>query len=210
MHVNKKLIALPLLIAIALSIAGYAYAHWYDEIKINGEVHMASCTLAFMELEPCVEYYWKDGVRYPGEPMGKEVANPTSWLTEEVTDVHSGKTGWKKMYILVENAYPCYEVHCTFVVRNIGTIPLDITGMTIIDLTGELTFTGRGTYDDPWVGKNAAGDEVINIWSINLVGEQMEPCIPEKAELDMHLKQPSEECHHYFFEVAIEYEQYDP
>lgn len=210
MHVNKKLIALPLLIAIALSIAGYAYAHWYDEIKINGRVEMGSCTLAFMELEPCVEYYWKDGVRYPGEPRGKDVADPDCWLDELVTDIHTGKSGYKKMHIEVVNAYPCYEVHCTFVVRNIGTIPLHITGMTIIDPTGYLTFRGSGTYPDPWVGIDPDGFEVINIWSINLVSEQMEPCMPEKAELDLHVKQDALECHHYYFEVTIEYEQYDP
>jgi hypothetical protein len=219
MHINKKLIALPLLIAIALSIAGYAYAHWSDAIRINGRVHMASCTLAFMELEPPVEYYWKDGVRYLGEPRGKDVANTTSWLSEIVYDPHSNKTGYEKMHILVVNAYPEYEVHCTFVVRNIGTMPLDIIGMTITDLTGYLTFAGNGTVPNPWRGfvdKDQDGvqdpDEptVINIWSIDLVGEQLEPCVPEKAELDMHIKEEAEECHTYHFEVTISYEQYDP
>lgn len=209
---NKKLVALPLLIAIALSIAGFAYAHWYDEIKINGRVEMGAMTLVFLELEPPVEYHWKDGERYPGEPRGKEVANTTSWLDQNVTDPHTGKKGYKKMHILIQNAYPEYEVHCTFVVRNIGNVPLDVTGMTITDPTGTLTFAGSGTHMDPWRGfvdKNQNGiqdpDEptVINIWSINLIGEQLEPCEPEKAELDIHIKQEAEECHTYRFEVTI-------
>lgn len=207
---NKKLVALPMLIAIALSIAGFAYAHWSDEIRINGEVHMASLTLAFREVEPCVEYHWKDGVRYIGEPLGKDVATPDSWLEQPITDVHSGKSGFEKMHINITNAYPCYEVHCTFVVHNIGTMPLDITGMSITDLTGALTWRGSGTTADPWVGTDNRGEDVINVLSVNLVGEQLHPCEDEKAELDLHMKQPAEECHTYYFEVTIEYEQYDP
>lgn len=210
MHMDKKLIALPILITIAFSVIGLGMAHWSDMIRINGKVEMASLTLAFKEIEPCTEYHWKNGVRYPGEPAGKDVATPTSTLEEPITDVHTGKSGFEKMHIKIENAYPCYEVHCTFVVHNIGAMALDITGLTITDPTGYLTWTGSGTSADPWVGINPDGDEVLNVWSVNLVGEQLEPCEDEKAELDTHIKQDAEECHTYQFEVGIEYEQYDP
>ena len=207
---DKKLIALPILIIIGLSVIGVGMAHWSDMIRINGKVEMASLTLAFREIEPPVEYHWKDGVRYPGEPAGKDVATTTSSLDEPITDVHSGKSGFEKMHIKIENAYPCYEVHCTFIVHNIGTMALDITALTITDLTGHLTFTGSGITADPWVGVNPDGKEVINVLSVNLVGEQLEPCQDEKAELDTHLKQDAEECHTYQFVVGIIYEQYDP
>lgn len=210
MHVDKKLLALPVLTMIMLSIVGFAYAHWSDVININGTIKMSSLTLAFREVEPPVEYHWKDGVRYIGEPMGKEVAETTSTLEQPVTDPHTGKSGFEKMHIAVTNGYPCYEVHCTFVLHNIGSMPLHIVGRTIEDPTGELTFTGSGTTLDPWVGVDVDGNEVLNVLIVNLVSIQLEPCMDTKAEIDTHIKQDAQECHTYQYEVTIMYEQYDP
>jgi hypothetical protein len=208
MKVNKKLIALPLLIAIALSIAGFAYAHWSDEIKINGEIHMGSLTLAFIEIEPPVEYYWKGGVRYPGEPMGKDVATTTSTLEEPITDPHSGKSGWKKLGITITNGYPEYEVHCTFIIDNIGTTPLDIVGFNIYDPTGTFTWVSTGVGIGYFT--DASGKPMVDVELVNtFIPYQLDPCNKDKMEIDIHLKEDALECHTYQFVVEILYSQWN-
>jgi len=208
MHANKKLIALPIIIAIVLSMAGFAYAHWSDLININGRIEMGSCTLAFVELEPCVEYYWKDGVRYLGEPMGKDVGKPHCELLEPITDPHTGKSGFEKVHILIENAYPCYEVHCTFVIRNIGNVPLDLIAFNIYDPTGELTWVPRGVGVGDFV--DAGGTPILNIEIVNTaLPRQFDPCYPEKLEIDTHAKQDALECHHYQYVVELIYTQWN-
>jgi len=207
MHINKKLIALPILIAIALSVAGYAYAHWSDVIYINGTVHMANMTLAFTTQEPPIIYE-------PPEPKGKDVGWTEAYYDGLFQDDHTGKWGYEECIIIIHNAYPCYEVGVVFVVENIGLLPLHVYGWEITDPTGTLTW-------DPIKGAlvDADGKEIINIGIVDLVCKQIEPedvpGTPEhenkaKAEIDLHIKQDALECHTYYFKVGILYEQYDP
>ena len=69
---NKKLAAIPLLIAIALSVFGFVYAHWSDMVYIEGTVEMGSLTLAFDYVEPpgCDEYYWNYSATPPNKVPG--------------------------------------------------------------------------------------------------------------------------------------------
>jgi len=208
MYVDKKLIALPILTIIALSIIGVGVAHWSDLININGTINMGSLTLAFVEIEPCVEYHWKDGVRYLGEPMGKDVAKPTCWLDEPVTDPHTGKSGWEKMHILIENAYPSYEVHCTWVIDNIGSVPLDVIAFKIYDPTGELTWVETAVGEGYFV--DAAGKTILNVMITNTrLPYQLDPCNRNKSETDIHVKQDALECHKYQFVIEIVYSQWN-
>ena len=219
---NKKLAAIPLLIAIALSVFGFVYAHWSDMVYIEGTVKMGSLTLAFDHVEPpdCDEYYWNDTYnKLPGEYLGKDVGNCSAWYSGYVYDEHSEKWGWKTLNILVENAYPQYIVHTTFKLHNIGTIPIDICNYTI---TGEKrNATGAVVYDllwyDPdgdWIGSlyedvngNGvvdAGDlEVINLEITNAIPYQIDPCDTNKAEIDLEFKQNAEECHTYTIHVTV-------
>ena len=74
---RKKLAAMALLIAIALSMFGFVYSAWTDYVTIDGTVNMGSLTLAFDYKEPpeCHEYYLdhETGQLIPGEYEGKDV-----------------------------------------------------------------------------------------------------------------------------------------
>jgi hypothetical protein len=222
---NKKLVAIPLLIAIALSIFGFTYAHWSDKITIDGTVHMGSLTLAFGNVPPieppsCLEYYEIDGVLYLGEYKGKDVGSCSASYSGLVTDEHTEKYGYDTLNILVNNAYPQYYVRTTFRIHNIGTIPIDLAYYEITgekrDSTGKVIYNLIWYVPDPtypykgslWEDVNGnkikdAGDiEVINLEITNDLPIQLEPCHDNKEEIDMDFKQGAEECHTYTIHVT--------
>ncbi|TES83239.1 MAG: hypothetical protein E3J91_03225 [Hadesarchaea archaeon] len=205
MRAEKKMIALPALIMIMLSMTGVAVAHWSDSIQIEGTVHMASMTLAFDNYEPpiCTEFHEVDGGLVPGELCGKNVGKTTCYYEGVITDPHTGKWGYENMIIMIDNAYPSYRVHCTTIVHNIGQIPVDICGFVVTDPTGVLTWDDN---EGALVDKN--GKPIINITHVDLVGDQIDPCQREKSEFDFHIKQDAQECHTYYFKIEIVYNQW--
>ncbi len=221
---NKKLAAMVLLIALALSTFGFAYAHWSDMVYIEGTVEMGSLALAFDYVEPpsCVEYYWANGKKVEGEYLGKEVGDSDCHYEDYIKDVHTLKEGYKKLIIEITNAYPQYIVHTTFKLHNIGTIPIDIA---TYEITGEKR-DSEGTvicnllYADtdpakPWIGdlwEDVDGDgiidlavdlKVIDLEITNQLPKQIDPCDTDKAEIDLEFKQDAEECHTYTIHVTV-------
>ena len=216
---NKKIGAMVLLIAITLSVFGFAYAHWSDVITIDGTVQMGSMTLAF-DPDEILDYVDNE----PGLPEPKDVGwaeiyyDPASY----VYDVHTEKDGYKTLVFVIHDAYPQYEVDFTTVVlHNIGTIPLHIIDINVWDPTGELNWTwvnppdttpatgffwkdfdGDGVYD-------ADDEEIMNVKIVNFYCIQLEPCESTKGQVDIHFKQPAEECHTYKFAISIEAIQWD-
>jgi hypothetical protein len=222
---SKKIGAMALLIAIALSVFGVAYAHWSDMATIDGVVEMGSLTLAWDWFEPplCQEYYIDPvtGQLVPGEWEGKEVGDITCRYEEEVYDVHSDKWGYKTLVIEVTKAYPQYYAHTTSILHNIGTIPLFLYG---IEFEGEKRdHTGAVIYDLLWydpdgdligemwedVDDNGAVDPAVDILVINLKVQnsafplQIDPCNKEKMEVDMDFKQEAEQCHTYTIRIKL-------
>jgi len=209
----KKVIILSGVLMIALSVVAFAYAHWTDTIYINGKVEMGSLILGFSNAtEPpsCDEYYGYPDWIGMGEYKGKDVAQTNCTYEEQITDVHTGKIAYKKMAINITNAYPSYRVHCTFLVRNIGTIPAIIKGYTITGpgLTAAYN-TATGWYD---LIDTATGRAVLNVRIVNFINLQLEPhptpIYEVKSEIDTHVKQDALQCHTYYFEVEIVYEQW--
>jgi hypothetical protein len=211
---RKKMLALPVVVVLAVSLFGLAYAHWSDMVYIEGTAEMGSLTLAFDYFEPplCEEYYVDPvtGVLVPGEWLGKEVGECDSWFDELIEDVHTEKLGYKKMYVTVTNAYPQYNVHFVFKVHNIGTIPIHIVDFQFWDPTGQLEFMwivpppgtpAEGLFWKDFNGNQVydAGEEIINLNVVNFVCTQLEPCEATKGEIDIDFKQPAEECHTYTF-----------
>lgn len=212
---NKKIGAMVLLIAITLSIFGFAYAHWSDMVTIEGTVDMGSLTLVFDESEELF-LTWADNE--PGLPEPKDVG----WgevnfdHASRVDDVHTGKWGYKIMVFVIHDAYPQYEIRFTNVpVHNIGTVPLHITGITVWDPTDELnwewtvpppTTPSSGFFWKDFDGDEVydPGEEVMNVSIKNFVSVQLDPCESIKGEVDIDFKQPAEECHTYSFMLTIE------
>jgi len=210
-------------LVIALSLTGAGFAHWSDAAKIRGTMQMNSLTLAFDWVEPptCQEYWFdaEAGKLVLGEYLGKDVGNCTASYSDNVTDVHTNKPGYKTLNIEVNNAYPQYYVYTVFKLHNIGTVPLNIVAYNI---SGEKRDdTGAVVYDllwhDPegdWIGSLwedvdrsgnvTAGDlEVINLELVDALPFQIDPCKTEKQEIDIDFKQAAEECHSYTIHVDI-------
>lgn len=226
---NKKLAAIPLIIAITLSIAGIAYAAWYDYAYISGTVYMGSLTLAFSTYEPpeCTERHFNPTPppeRLDGEAEGKDVGNCSAHYekTSLITDPHTGKQGYKILVINITNAYPQYIVHTTFMVHNIGTVPLVIyglnltgvkqnaTGTTIYNLVMNTSIVGGDLYGDIWEDVDGSGTVTPgDILVINLIIKngsipyQLDPCNDDKWEMDLDFKQEAEECHTYILHFRL-------
>ncbi|GEM_PF-595134 len=220
---NKLLSGLPLLLIVLLSTLGAAYAAWTDTIRVNLRAEMGSLTLAFDYKEPpsYVEYYLDPatGQLVEGEWEGKDVASGRAYCADLITDEHTGKKGYKRLIIEISNAYPCYHGHTTFILRNIGTVPIYIARFII---TGEKRdSTGRKIYDLLWYDPDGdyigdlyedvngngivdAGDiKVINLVITNDLPWQLDPCHRNKLEMDLHFKQEAEECHTYIITVEV-------
>ncbi len=223
MNMNaRKSGILSLLLIMVLSVIGVTYAHWSDRVTIQGTAEMGSLTLAFDWVEPphSIEYYWNNSQIYEGEWLGKNVGNCSSWYEDEITDVHTGKKGYKRLVIVVDNAYPQYLVRTTFKLHNIGTIPLSLVGFNITgekrNATGHLIY--RLLWYDPdgdYIGdlyEDVNGNGVVDIgidipviWLevTNQLPYQIDPCRTHKCEIDLEFYQEAEECHTYKIYVEV-------
>ena len=209
-------------IAIALSAIGLAYAGWIDRVYIEGVAEMGSLTLAYDNFEPpiCTEFHELNGSLEPGEYLGKDVASCSARYNETVTDVHTGKWGYKVLCLTVNNSYPCLHVRTTYILHNIGTIPIDIygyniTGVKISSQTGLVVYTLLPQRVSPqcWylyedVNDNGVVDasDIAVIWMCltNTLPVQIDPCTVEKREWDIHFLQEAQQCHIYKMWITID------
>jgi len=216
----KRIGLLCLALVLALGTIGVGYAMWSDQVVIEGTVDTASLTMGFQELN-----VWEDP-----EVEGKDVGSISGYLDVEkgshwVEDPSGGHFVpiYDQAVISVNNAYPCYWGHITFIVANGGTIPFVITGIELADPTGELQFewktpppaspaygffwkdlNGNGVYDPPVANDPFQPGELI-IWVkyVDNIGKQLEPCDEAKSELDLHVEQAAEQGHTYSFVATI-------
>ena len=220
---GRKLAAILLLMAMMLSSLGLVYSAWTDTLLVEGTVNMGSLTLAFDYKEPpeCHEYYLdEDGQLQKGEWEGKDVGSVSCRYEDLIEDPHTGKKGYKTLVIVVDNAYPQYIVHTTFLLHNIGTVPLSVYKYNITgekrDSEGNLVYNllwydPNGDYiGSLWEDVNGNGvvdpgvdKEVINLRITNALPTQIDPCRTDKREIDMDFKQEAQECHTYIIRVTI-------
>lgn len=215
MRMDKKTLALPMVILIALSIIGLGVAHWTDQVTIEGTVKMGTLSLAFKDtLYESYEYKRTAEGLDPTEGGKPWVCNTTYSFAEFVEDEHTGKKGYKKLFINITNAYPCYEVHQTFIVRNLGLLPADIIAFNITETCQGLVWKqGKDpNYPGRFFGDlvdNKTGME-IPIINLNMTDDlpiQLHFCSENKMEIDLHIKQEALECHTYCIVVEILYTQ---
>jgi predicted ribosomally synthesized peptide with SipW-like signal peptide len=229
---NKKVAAIMLIIAITLSAVGIVYAHWSDTATITGNIQMGTLTLAFGTVEEpaCTEYYHNPvpgGLPewLTGEAGGKDVGSANASFADLITDVHTGKEGFKTLNIDIHNAYPQWAVHTSFWAHNIGTVPLYLYG---ISLVGEKRNSTTGaviyhlimtTHIDPvtfgidgeiYEDVDSSGNYTLgDILVINVVLKnaqfplQIDPCHSDKCEIDIDFKQAAEQCHKYTLTFSL-------
>ena len=137
---KKKLVAVPFVIAVLLSSLAFGYAAWMDAVTIDVTAKMGTLNVAFStsEAPTCQEYYFNpDPAGFPerllGEFEGKDGGSCNAYYDPDSLeeDPHTGKVGFERLVIEIHNAYPQYIVHTTFIVSNLGTIPVIIYGFEL-------------------------------------------------------------------------------
>ncbi|MDH5437280.1 MAG: hypothetical protein OEX76_00075 [Candidatus Bathyarchaeota archaeon] len=211
---KEKALILFTCVIIAMSISGFVYAQWNDIIVVDCTMEFGDLNMGFVEPLICTEYYTDPvtGQLFPGEYLNKDVGKPECNYTDHVTDIDTGKQGYKTLTITITNAYPSYKVHCNFTLENLGTLKLHINETEISDPDGVLTW-------DPNLKAlvDAGGKPILNITiTPDLVCKYLwandDPLTPDvepvklQAEIAVHITQNAQECQTYFFQVKITYE----
>ena len=201
----KKIGLMSLAIVLALGSLGVGYALWSQQLTITGDTNTGSLSVGFIEFYG-VEMYEDpvgSGIFWAGEVEGKDVGKFTCTMTDQYTDPLSGKVVYHTGIVGITNAYPCYWLGINFTIKNSGTIPVIFDQIVITDPTGVLTWVAGAGGEDLGSLVDAAGAPILRFRFVNLIGHQLEPCNPTKAELDVHIEQPAEQGHHYEFQVKI-------
>jgi hypothetical protein len=199
----KKMGLIGLALVLALGALGVGYALWSQQLTITGSTTTGSLSAGFGEIQYNDMYEDPPGSGFfvPGEVEGKDVASISHTVSEWFTDPITNKSAPTRLSIAITDAYPCYWAAITFRVKNLGTVPIMIYQIIISDPTGELV------WDDilKALVNPVSGEEIINFQFVNMYGEQIDPCDPlgEKAELDLHVKQPAIQGHTYYFEMSL-------
>ena len=178
------------LLIIALSVAGFAYAHWSDTVKIEGTVKMGELIVGILNNSVVVSETTNGVPEEDFVPPKPWVANATVTLKDFETSVHHvpTETVAKTMIVNITNAYPQYDVEIKFKLKNAGTIPANVTSVTITEIpatAANFTFTP------------------------DLLHKQIDPCTYIEATLTIVFLQGAEECHTYTFKITIEAMQWN-
>ncbi len=221
---SKSLFSTFGLLIIALTVLGVTYAHWSDTVTIEGTVHMGELIVGILN-DSLTYYETTNGV--PEEdftPSKPWVANATITLSDFETSTHHTppQTVAKKLTMLFENAYPQWDVHIEFILKNAGTIPAVLVNTTFSgfdETDGEdLSFrVDIEVYNDTigaWIIEGALVDpagEVMNVRIVAYVPEdwQLEPCHEYPVVVDIDFKQTAEECHTYTFSLVLDFVQWN-
>jgi hypothetical protein len=113
---TKKLFATFAILIIALSIAGFAYAHWEKIITISGTVDTGKLDLRIIDVSD------SDDPTKPDPGKDKNVAD-----TEIIIDPQDPE----RAIVTITNAYPSYYVYIHVTIRNVGTIPAKLKEIKI-------------------------------------------------------------------------------
>lgn len=194
---NKKLTATFAFLMVALMLAGVSYALWSKTIYIYGDVDTgdlnAKITKWFSDdpintLDPLPE-----GATYPRKDVG--------WV-ECIID----ETDPQKCYLIIHNGYPCYTVHYSLTIKNIGNVPWIMQSITV---------DGIPLPNNKWVQMDVDkdGDYDIEFYITNSIGEQIHPGESVETSLDTHVMQGAEENAFFKFTISfllVQWNEYVP
>lgn len=143
----------------------------------------------------------------------KDIGDCTATYVTGTDEIGStGQTVWHEMTIAVTGAYPSYHQFIKFNLKNAGSVPAHINGLTISDPTGVLI------WNDATSSLEFAGEPIINVcmWKYDanvgnpddyqrpLVCNQIDPGVCEWVWIWIHFKQPAEEGALYNFKIHID------
>ena len=202
----KKIGLLALVLVFALGAVGVGYAHWFDEVYIEGTVEMGDFLVG-----------WEDIIlEEDSDDDGKDPCDMVCTLEDPETSVHHEPvaTVHHTLVVYIDNGYPQYWGLNKVTIKNAGTIPAHIVDVIVTPGTGLATATvvSWDTNGNPvdWELCNAAGDPVLDLvickqeTGLSLICNQLEPCTAEPVDVWVEIKQDgAEECHTYEFSVTI-------
>jgi hypothetical protein len=230
MDTNKIMATLTILM-IGLSIAGFAYAHWTSTAKIEGTIHMGELIVGILSdtTNPLQNVTWyettngvPEGSFSPAKPW---VANASVGLSDLQTSAHHVPpvTVAHTMTVSMVNAYPQWDVHIAFFIKNGGTIPANFTGDTFtgqdVNDSEALSFveTTPWYWDAPknaWIDKGYMTDGIYVIMNVNITAGlphdlQTEPCNHYPVTIDLEFAETAEMCHYYTFSWETDWVQWN-
>lgn len=181
---NKKYMAVPMLLILALVITGFAYAHWSENLYINGTVNTGELKLKYLSVSA------DDGPGIIDIGKDKDVGCTTARL---VDDTHIEFT--------ITNAYPCYETYVHFSIKNIGTIPAHFKGF------GPQPPFVYDPSDGRWKATLLGGKITVHGW--DGIDEQLHPGWTKDYTIWIHVEQPAEQGTTYTFTVEVWFSQWN-
>ena len=212
---KTKTMAMFALLMIALSIAGFVYAHWSDMIKINGYVQMGSLSVGFTNVNCTVYKWWNDtdGDDFPDPDElvkqstldpAKQVVNASCTLDEEFTDHKSNKTGYKKIHFSMNNTYPSIVFAMTFNMTNTGTIPVDWTDFNF-------TLWQLNKTSGLWEEITYVPCEIFYVWHepTYTLPYQIDPCHTETITACLLICQSAPPCNEFKGEFRFYFQQWN-
>jgi hypothetical protein len=221
---KSKIMASLAVLLIALTVSGFAYAHWTDMITINGTAQMGELIFGFTHIWECDDgkMVWFNSVTdfYNDYPEPKDVGSISCVLSEPQTAVHiaNPETVYKTMTITITHAYPEYVCWCFFSLDNGGSIPLDVVMYCVNGKDTYLTYLWYDTNLDGTldciIGKNATGDPVVYIWFFPLSNGgpwfgQIDQGGSVSQGVAIYFTEAALECHTYEFQLLIHASQWN-
>jgi hypothetical protein len=171
---NKKLMAIPILLVLALVLTGFAYAHWEKIITINGTVNTGTLCAEFVPTVTKTDYgndWTCDKGFINVRQLDKDVGSSSATIVAS-----------DKIEIVLTNVYPSYYEHISFWVHNCGSIPWEIQKVIFNPGGIEIQKPGYLTLD-----LNGDGKADVEIYWGDGFGTQTEPCEKLNISFEIHV-----------------------
>lgn len=245
----KKIAMLAMVLVLVIGATGVGFAKWSETLKIEGVVETGEVDV---QLSQCTNDPSPNGIESgdvyvgspdPAEPGTWEYSPETcasTWSGErydknvaaidcELIEDENRKTdpnddGFNVIQVTITNGYPCYYGNLAFDIENIGTIPVKVEAIQLLEVSkGEMVYELEDPVDlvacDTWYVRFDEGpiidmevDEPDDYeFSLHLstlqLGTQIDPT-PENdmvvyGDICVHVEQAAEELQTYDFQVAI-------
>lgn len=125
---GKKTFALLAILMIALSVAGFAYAHWEKIVRVDGTIETGVLNLIIVSAA--------DDDTGIDPDYDKDVADTVITIDRGDPQI---------AHITITNAYPSYHVYFHVTIQNVGTIPAKLYAI-------EVDNSNECIYVDAWDG----------------------------------------------------------
>jgi len=172
-----------------MAVLAVAYGLWSKTLTVGGTVHTGDLDLNWTA-KLCSEFHpWPlDGNAQPGEYLGKDVGRTEATIDPSDPEI---------LHFTVHNGYPSYAVDCQVHYKNVGSIPVNIIGITIIP-GSNLT---NCTVSQNQITTLQCPELTVEYW--DGIGSQVDPGSGMASSLLVHVEQGAKERTDYTFDVLI-------